>query len=359
MFEPNARAAPQAELPLEFVRRAQAPGTSPKEDSVQPDLSSYESILVMFSTGKDSVACLLHLLEQGVDPSRIELHHHDIDGREGSTLMDWPVTRSYCEAFAKEMGLQLYFSWKVGGFEREMLREKSRTAPISWQRQDGSIRTVGGDGGKEGTRRKFPQVSADLSVRWCSSYGKVDVCSRILTNEERFQRGKHLIVTGERAEESSARARYKTFERDRADNRDGARVKRHIDHWRPVHGWSEQQVWDILARHRINPHPSYHLGWGRTSCMTCIFGSANQWASIRVIAPAKFERIACYEEEFGVTIHRSLSVRQLADRGTPYEMDPAMIELAMSEHYPQELIRVPQGQWKLPKGAFGECNGPT
>ncbi len=46
-----------------------------------PDLQSYDHILIGFSAGKDSVACLLTLLEAGVSPSRIELHHHEVDGR--------------------------------------------------------------------------------------------------------------------------------------------------------------------------------------------------------------------------------------------------------------------------------------
>ncbi len=339
--------------PLLDMRAMRSPPAS------EPALQDYDRFVQFFSGGKDSVAAVLHLMELGVDPAKIELHHHDIDGQEGSTLMDWPITRSYCEAFAKSFGLQLYYSWKVGGFEGELLRENQRTAPIAWQREDGTIARVGGDGGKDATRRKFPQVCADLRTRWCSAYLKIDVGARILTTEPRFLQGKTLVVTGERAQESSARARYKTFEPDRADNRDGARVKRWIDHWRPVHGWDEAQVWDILHRHGVNPHPAYWLGWGRTSCLACIFGSPNQWASVRKVAPAKFARIAQLEREFGVTIHRKHSVTELADKGQAYTMDEAMMALAMSDHYPTEMIRADPTQWKHPPGAFGESTGPT
>ncbi|WP_431217072.1 hypothetical protein ACQ86N_22505 [Puia sp. P3] len=37
-------------------------------------------IIVAFSGGKDSIAMVLYLLEQGVDRRRIHLHHHDVDG---------------------------------------------------------------------------------------------------------------------------------------------------------------------------------------------------------------------------------------------------------------------------------------
>ena len=87
------------------------------------DIDLYDTIIVAFSGGKDSMACVLDLLHRGVSKDKIELWHHDVDGREGSKLMDWPVTRDYCNKFAKAMGLKLYYSWKVGGFEREMLRQ--------------------------------------------------------------------------------------------------------------------------------------------------------------------------------------------------------------------------------------------
>lgn len=322
-----------------------------------PDLETYDRFVIFFSGGKDSVACVLYLLEMGVDPRLIELHHHIVDGREGSKLMDWPVTEAYCEAFAKAFGLRIFMSWKVGGFEREMLRENARTAPIAFEKEDGSISITGGKKGKQSTRRKFPQVSADLSVRWCSAYLKVDVGARVLTKEDRFMDGKTLVITGERAEESAARARYNCFERHRSDNRAGARVKRFIDQWRPIHDWKEEKVWSILARHKVNPHPAYWLGFGRTSCRTCIFGSPSQWATIKRYMPDAFNNVADYEDEFGVTIQRKKSIRQLAAGGVPYDCDLRMIEIAESTSYSEPIIV--QGDWVYPPGAFGESAGPT
>jgi hypothetical protein len=64
------------------------------------DLTQYDKIIVAFSGGKDSTACFLHLVDQGVPTEKIELWHHDIDGR-GPLFMDWESTPSYCRAFAK------------------------------------------------------------------------------------------------------------------------------------------------------------------------------------------------------------------------------------------------------------------
>lgn len=320
------------------------------------DILGYDRYICFFSGGKDSIASFLSLLEAGVPISKIELHHHLVDGREGSTLMDWPVTESYCQAFAKAFNVKFYASWKVGGFEREMLRNGDRTAPISFESEDGTLKTIGGTGGKEGVRRKFPQVSADLSVRYCSSYMKIDCGARILANEPRFLTGKTLVVTGERAEESTSRANYKVFEPHRCDNRNGTKVIRHIDHLRPVHTWLEHQVWQIMERFNVNPHPAYWLGFGRVSCRTCIFASANQWATIRLYMPNAFKPIQNYEAEFGFTIQRSKTVGQLADSGTPYRCGHEMLTLAESTDYYESIF---VDNWVLPSGAFKETNGPT
>lgn len=256
--------------PIHFLK----PAAKVDDTPVDIDFKNYDRVVLGFSGGKDSVAAVLHLLDCGVDPSKIELHHHLVDGRE-STLMDWPVTESYCRKFAHAFGMKIYMSWKVGGFEREMLRNDSKTAPVAFDSEDGTVHILGGNAGKNGTRMKFPQVTANLTQRWCSSYIKISVCDRILMNEPRFRNGKTLVVTGERAEESASRAHYEPFEPDRADNRNGLKVQRFIDHARPVHSWKEAQVWEIMERYKVNPHPAYWLGWGRTSCRNCIFNNAN------------------------------------------------------------------------------------
>lgn len=322
------------------------------------DLASYDHILVMMSGGKDSLACLLWALERGAPRDRIELWHHAIDGHEGSNLMDWPVTEAYCRAVANAFALPLYLSWKQGGFEREMLRDNSLTAPTVFETPDG-IRTLGGDAGKPNTRRRFPQVSADLSVRWCSAYCKIDVARVAINNQDRFVGRRVLVLTGERAQESTARARYKVFEPHRCDLRDGQRHRRHVDHARPIHSWTEEAVWEIIERHRVAPHPAYDAGFGRVSCMTCIFMSKDQAATIHAHAPERLQTIARYEVEFGCTIQRSEAVITRALAGTPYAAaTPQRMGRCLSETF-EEQVLLPEGGWRLPDGAFGESAGPT
>ncbi|NJM67868.1 MAG: phosphoadenosine phosphosulfate reductase, partial [Acaryochloris sp. RU_4_1] len=174
------------------------------DSSTPPDLSTYDRILVAFSGGKDSICCLLRLLELDVPKDKIELHHHLVDGR-GPTLFDWLVTESYCCKFAQAFDLPIYFSWLEGGLKREMCRDNQPKAPTHFQTPDG--KHIAGGQGQPGTRRKFPAKTADLKTRWCSSYLKIDVLSTAIANQARFHHSRTLVVTGERAQESAARAK--------------------------------------------------------------------------------------------------------------------------------------------------------
>lgn len=315
----------------------------------------YDKYIVAFSGGKDSTALFLHLLDLGVPKSKIELWHHLIDGQE-ETFMDWEVTEDYCREFAKAFGVPIYFSWKVGGFKREMLRENERTAPTAFE-TPGGVMEIGGTRGKLNTRLKFPQVSADLKVRWCSAYLKIDVCASGIRNQERFNGLKTVVLSGERGEESRARGNYSVLEMDRSDGRDGKK-KRYVDRWRPIRDWTEQQVWDIIERYKVVVHPCYYLGWSRCSCKFCIFGNADQFRSAYELSPAIGDSLCSYEESFGVTLKRNILLADHIANGTVYEeikQSSTLHLLALSERYTGQIFT---DSWSLPAGAFGESCGP-
>jgi 3'-phosphoadenosine 5'-phosphosulfate sulfotransferase (PAPS reductase)/FAD synthetase len=146
------------------------------------------------------------------------------------------------------------------------------------------------------------------------------------------------------------------MERHRTDGRDG-RTARHVDHWRPIHGWDEKEVWSLIEEYKIRMHPAYLMGWSRLSCATCIFGSGSQWASVKRIDPKRFERIAAYEEQFGKTIHRTKSIREQVIGKEPYPaITDELARKAMSFTYEDSIF---MDNWELPAGAFGESAGPT
>ncbi len=324
-----------------------------------PEYDNYDKIIVFFSGGKDSVACVLELLDNGVKPEKIELHHHSIDGREGELFMDWACTEGYCQAFADALGIDIYFSWKEGGFEAELLREDTSTAPIVFENDNKVAIKSGGNSQHKGTRLKFPAPVASLQTRWCSAYLKVDVGDRLIRKQIRFANGRsYLVISGERAEESPARAKYNQFEKHRVGNQDSKnrRVTRNIDHFRSVHQYKEQRIWDMMRAYSINPHPAYHVGFGRTSCMTCIFGSPSQWATIREYAPERFQKILDYEKQFNHTISMDGKsfIDALADKGSVYDVEDGYFEIANSREYKESII---VNNWQYPSGAFGENCG--
>jgi 3'-phosphoadenosine 5'-phosphosulfate sulfotransferase (PAPS reductase)/FAD synthetase len=328
----------------------------PKDTIELLPLEAYDRVVVASSGGKDSLACLLYLLERGVPAERLELWHHLIDGAPGSpALMDWPVTGSYVRALAAAFGLALRQSWREGGFEREMTRSETPTGPVRFELDDGTLGQAGGRG-PAGTRRKFPQVSADLKVRWCSAYLKVDVGRAVFSNVARYARGRFLFVTGERREESPARSRYAAVQPHESSTR-----ARRVDHWRAVLDWPESEVWDVIRRWRVRPHPAYYLGFGRVSCAACIFGQPDQWASVQALLPEQFERVAGYEAAFGVTIKKGMTVRAAAARGRSFvPPDERQRALALAGEYPVELVRLGEAEeWVLPAGAFRRHGGPT
>lgn len=165
-------------------------------DAPTVDLDSYDHVVVCVS-GKDSIACLLALIEQGVDLRRVELWHHRVDGAEGSTLMDWTFNDSFIEKFAAAFNLPVYFSWLQGGIEGEMLKMDAYSKPHMVETPGGII-CLDRDTSRTSpaTRRRFPQQSANLATRWCSSAAKIDVGRRAITNQERFLGTKTLFVTG-------------------------------------------------------------------------------------------------------------------------------------------------------------------
>ena len=162
-----------------------------------------------------------------------------------------------------------------------------------------------------------------------------------------------------------------------------------------------------MERYRIRPHPAYHLGWSRVSCLPCIFGDWNQWASVQHVAPKLFGRLAALEDKFHAAsmtlpdhpwsrenqLRRYMASETAKQKDDPRYKPPAFqykhydgylrageslpeaaargasyitpdvapwLQIAMSEHYPSHLVTVKAGEkWALPKGAYGHSGGPT
>ncbi|WP_281189024.1 phosphoadenosine phosphosulfate reductase family protein [Vibrio harveyi] len=320
------------------------------------DLDQYSKILVFISSGKDSWACLLQLMELGCDMSKVELVHHCVDGHFNEPhFADWSYVTDYCRKLASHFQLPIYYSWLEKGFRGELLKENSRPQNHVIQTPSGWL-NLDRPRAKEGTRMRFPQQTANLKTRWCSGELKTTVGNRLITNQKRFLGGtsnRILVVVGQRRLESSARAKlaqYVIHSTDTARN-SNPQIFRYVDEWRPILSWTEEQVWTLLEKYGVNPPVAYRLGWGRSSCATCIFNSPQLWATLRHYFPRRFELIANLEQSFGVSIsQKKIFLKDLTRGVAPLEInDYEALEQAYKSEYTLPIVT---NDWQLPAGAF-------
>lgn len=330
------------------------------------DLQFYDKFIVTFSGGKDCTACFLWAKEQGIPLEKIELWHHCVDGQE-KTFMDWEITEDYCRKFAAAFGVPIYFSWRDGGFLKEMLRDGSQpTGDVFYENPDGLHRLKSKP--TSTVRLRFPQIGAIESGRWCSPILKIDVAKRILNNDPRFKGIKTCFITGERAEESDPDFESKPFEKRKGrgsyqiiEPHYSSKDFRVIDTFRPIRDWKREKVWALIEKYKIRVHPCYYLGWGRCSCKFCIFGNANQMASAFHISPNEGNYMVELEKQFGHTMKRigknNVNLASFIEKGTPYpSIDEFWTAIALSDTYELDII---MNEWYLPAGAYGESCGPT
>ncbi len=384
-------------------------------------LEEYDFVVVLLSGGKDSIACYYKLLELGVPKEKIELWHHDIDGGHPLRSMDWRCTQSYVRAFAEAEGVPLRLSWRVNGFFGELYRIGA-SEPIEWMDPDtGDIRQcrlsrnyiqckklkerateqLEEELKKYGYRMKFPAKSGDLSRRWCSAYLKIAVADSVISNLDRLEElekigGKRhkfpakgnahqgrwcsgslkaavqdsvtsnldrtkenvkvLVVSGERRGESKGRSKYNEMEIHRTN----AEKKAHriVHQWRPVIDYSERDVWEVLKRHKVNPHPCYRAGWNRCSCAMCIFSTPRLFAGIKELYPEDFELLKQDERILGFTLDNKCDLETFISdaKSCVYWGDKTAIHSLITGDFTVHDVYV-KGNWLYPAGAFHGAEG--
>ena len=377
-------------------------------------------IVVLISGGKDSVACYLKLIELGVPKEKIEFWHHDIDGGHPTRRMDWKCTQNYVKALADAEGVKLRVSYRVNGFFGELYRIGA-SEPIEWIDPDtGEIRQCKLSSNylkcrelKEqateemeellkqyGYRMKFPAKTGDLSRRWCSAYLKICVADTVVSNLDRLgeleelggkrhkfpakggthsgrwcsgnlkaavqdsvtanlEETKHdkkiLIVSGERRGESAGRSKYNEMEIHRTNAT--AKAHRVVHQWRCCIDYSEKDVWELLKRHHINPHPCYRIGWNRCSCMMCIFSTPRLFAGVKELFPDAYASLRHDEEVLGFTLDNKKNLDEFIG-DTPSCVcwnDKKAIHSILTGEFGTEDIYTEN--WNYPVGAFHGADG--
>lgn len=397
----------------EYMKKINLPELLPLEE--------YDLIAILLSGGKDSIACYYKLRELGVPKEKMEFWHHDIDGGHPLRRMDWRCTQNYVKAFAEEEHVPLRLSWRVNGFFGELYRIGA-SEPVEWMEPDtGEIKQcrlsqnyikcqelkkkATGQMEEElkryGFRMKFPAKTGDLSRRWCSAYLKIMVAGSVIANldslgtleelggkrhkfpakggthqgrwcsgnlkaavqdsvmsnlEKTCKDTKILVVSGERRGESKGRSKYNEMEIHRTN----AEKKAHriVHQWRPVIDYSEKDVWEVLKRHKVNPHPCYRAGWNRCSCAACIFSTPKLFAGFKELYPKEFELLKQDEEILGFTLDNKCDLETFiagAD-SCVYWGDKAAIHSLVSGEFTVDDVYV-KDDWLYPAGAFHGAEG--
>ncbi len=384
-------------------------------------LEEYDLVVILLSGGKDSIACYYKLLELGVPKEKMEFWHHDIDGGHPSRRMDWRCTQNYVKAFSEAEGVPLRVSWRVNGFFGELYRVGA-SEPVEWMEPDTGevmqcrlsqnylkcheLKKKCTEDMEEalkqyGYRMKFPAKTGDLSRRWCSAYLKIMVADSIMSNldslgkleEAGGKRGKFpakgsthqgrwcsgslkaavqdsvtsnldktkentkvLIVSGERRGESKGRSKYNEMEIHRTN----AEKKTHriVHQWRPVIDYSEKDVWEVLKRHKVNPHPCYRAGWNRCSCAMCIFSTPRLFAGIRELYPEDFRLLREDERILGFTIDNKCDLDTFTGNAQScvYHGDKEAIHSLVTGEFAVDDMYV-KDPWVYPAGAFHGAEG--
>lgn len=122
--------------------------------------------------------------------------------------------------------------------------------------------------------------------------------------------------------------------------------------------YSEKDVWEVLKRHWINPHPCYRAGWNRCSCATCIFFTPKLFAGIRELYPEEYQLLNFDEEILGFTLDNKCNLDTFVGEAKfcVYHGDEKAIQSLITGEFSVEDIYV-EGKWMYPAGAFHGAEG--
>ncbi len=208
-----------------------------------PDLIERGALFIVnHSGGKDSQAMYLHL--RGLVPkAQLVLVHADLGA------VEWAGAVDHIKATTSGEPLHVCRSRRT---LLEMIEERGMF-PSPQQRQ----------------------CTSDLKR------GPIERTIRAISKET----GNKLIVNcmGMRAQESSGRKKLAPFKLSTSNSKAG----REWYDWLPIHSWTEQNVFGMIAAFGQQPHIVYSLGMSRFSCVFCIMASE---ADLKIAARLATER---------------------------------------------------------------------
>jgi len=230
-------------------------------------------ILVAYSGGKDSQACLLWTVKK-YGAKNVEAVFCD-------TGWEHPVTYKHIKETTSELGVKL--------------------VTVKSKKYDGMIDLAE-------KKKRFPSTMA----RFCTSELKsIPFIDYVLKQKEHL-----LIIQGIRAQESHNRSlmqrqcRYFKyyFEPYNDNGKTHTYRKKDVKMWceeysddilRPIFNWSGQEVIDYIIENGQKPNTLYKEGFKRVGCFPCIMSGHREVYEILKRYPKKFDEIIEHEKRIG------------------------------------------------------------
>lgn len=253
---------------------------------MQPDLTTFDLILVNSSGGKDSQAMLdevVALARAAGVVDRVRVVHADL-GR-----VEWKGTRQLAEAQAAAYGVPF-----------EVVR-----------------RELGDLLDQVEARGMWP----DRGNRYCTSDQKRDQVSKVFTaaakawrarlRQARMKPGRPyriLNCMGLRAAESPARSKLVPLEL----NERASTPRKEVWTWLPIHAGTQDQVWARIRLSGVPHHPAYDLGMPRLSCIFCVFSSRPALILAGKHNPELLAEYVRVEAKIGHTFRKDQSIAEIA-----------------------------------------------
>lgn len=179
----------------------------------------------------------------------------------------------------------------------------------------------------------------------------------VTSNLEKTKKNvKVLVVSGERRGESKGRSKYNEMEIHRTNaNKKAHRI---VHQWRPVIDYSEKDVWEVLKRHKVNPHPCYRAGWNRCSCAMCILSTPKLFAGIWELYPQEYEQLRQDEKILGFTLDNQGDLDTFVEdaKSCVYHGDESALQSLITGNFSVDDVYV-KGDWLYPAGAFHGAEG--
>lgn len=199
-----------------------------KEKPYDEPLRDDQTLVISTSGGKDSAAMAIHFLKEANLPNKLRFVFAD-------TGWEHPDTYEYISTLEGKLGITI--DRIKGDYDFVSLCEK---------------------------KGRFPSPR----VRFCTEELKVKPMKSYV--DELIEAGEDpVMVVGIRAEESRSRALMTEWAYSGAYD---------APIWRPILGWSADEVFAIHKRHDVPPNPLYLKGASRVGCYPCIMSRKSEFA---------------------------------------------------------------------------------